>query len=159
MSWLLTSLCRSMRRKLRTLLGLSWPDVGSLLRAWLLLLAVDLGLWLLPFRRVQELVAQGHKDAGTPEGGSAWPAIERLQRLVGMAGRNHLYSMRCLQRSLVLQWLLGRRGIVGELRIGVQKEGGGIAAHAWLEYEGQPIGEIESIEGRFAPLVAPDVRR
>ena len=44
--------------------------------------------------------------------------MERLARLVRVAGSNHLYPMRCMPRSLVLQWLLGRRGVEAHLRIG-----------------------------------------
>lgn len=146
-----------MRRKYRALLSLSWHDLWVLSQAWVVLLAVDLGLRALSFRRVQELVASGREDAGTPEGQGAWVTMHRLQRFVGIAGRNHLYPMPCLQRSLCLQWLMGRRGISADLRIGVRKEGDGLATHAWLEYQGQPVGEMQPIEARFAPLEARDV--
>jgi hypothetical protein len=100
-----------MKRKLRTALALSWRDWWHLFQAWLLLLAVDLGLRLLSFARVQELVRLGRK-AGQPQAGAAAATIQRLRRLVGIAGRHHLYPMSCLRQSLALQWLLGRRGII-----------------------------------------------
>jgi hypothetical protein len=143
-----------MKRKLRTALTLSWRDWCILGQAWLLLLAVDLGLRLLPFARVQELVTLGRK-AGQPQAAAASATIQRLRQLVGMAGRHHLYPMSCLRQSLALQWLLGRRGIMVDLRIGVQKQTDGLAAHAWLEYHGQAIGEAPGVVTHYAPLAAP----
>lgn len=48
----------------------------------------------------------------------------------------------CLSRSLALRALLHKNGVETEFRIGVDKEEGELKAHAWLEYNGQPIGEI-----------------
>ena len=159
MNWLPMNYCKLMRRKLRTALTLSWGGWWILSQAWVLLLAVDLGLRALPFRRVQELMALGRKDARDFQAGGASVTIQRLERLVGVAGRNHLYPMGCLRRSLVLQWLLGRRGIMADLRIGVRKETGELNAHAWLEHAGQPIGEPQAIAVHYAPLAAQEVGR
>jgi hypothetical protein len=147
-----------MKRKLRTALTLSWPDWCILGQAWLLLLAVDLGLRLLPFARVQELVRLGRK-AGQPQAAAASATIQRLRQLVGIAGRHHLYPISCLRQSLVLQWLLGRRGVIADLRFGVRKEVDGLDAHAWLEYEDQPIGEPQATAVHFTPLVAREAGR
>jgi hypothetical protein len=143
-----------MKRKLRTALTLSWRDWWNLFQAWVLLLAVDLSLRLLPFRTVQRLVLLGRRDVGNLQTGEAQATMQRLRRLVGMAGRYHLYPMSCLRQTLALQWLLGRCGIIADLRFGVRKEVDGLDAHAWLEYEGQPIGEPEGVAARFVPLVA-----
>ena len=62
--------------------------------------------------------------------------------------------MRCLPRSLVLQRLLRLQGISSDLRIGVQHCEAGLVAHAWLDYQGHPVGEPEDIDSRFAPLVS-----
>jgi hypothetical protein len=45
---------------------------------------------------------------------------------------------RCLVRSLVYIAMLGRRGVSGELIIGVRTEPE-FAAHAWVECEGRPL--------------------
>ena len=144
--------CKLMRRKLRTALTFSWHDWWILSQAWVLLLVVDLGLRVQPFRRVQELLALGRKGTGDLQADGASATIQRLGWLVGVAGRNHLYPMRCLHRALVLQWLLGLRGIIADLRIGVRREADGLHAHAWLEYEGGAIGELQRVTANFAPL-------
>ena len=67
-----------------------------------------------------------------------------------------LYGARCLVQALTLQRLLGRRGIVSELRIGVNRQDGRFGAHAWLEIDGIPVNDAEDVGGRFAPFVAPE---
>jgi hypothetical protein len=48
-------------------------------------------------------------------------------------------SARCLAKALVLQWMLGRRGIASEVRIGVRRGDGPLRAHAWVERRGQVL--------------------
>jgi hypothetical protein len=144
-------------RKIRTALSLSRRDRRVLWEAWVLLLAVDLVLRVLSFSRVQGLLAARGKSAASLQVDASWPTIRRLEWLVRLAACNHLYPMRCIQRSLVLQRLLRRHGIMTSLRIGVRKEGDGLCAHAWLEHDSQPIERAERTVGGFAPLMAQEV--
>lgn len=141
-------------RKVRAGLSFSWHDRWVLLWAWVLLLAVDLGLRALPFPWIQRLVMMGRRDAGDRQAAGTPATIQRLRRLVGVAGRNHVCRVRCLHRALVLQWLLGRRGIATHLQIGVRKEADELSAHAWLTHAGYPIGEPPGVAEGFAPLIA-----
>lgn len=141
-------------RKVRTVLSFSWRDRWVLLQAWVLLLAVNLGLRVLPFPWVQRLVKLGRKRAGDRGAGGTPATVQRLAWIADVAGRNHLWQVRCLHRALALQWLLGRHGIATDLQIGVRKEADEISAHAWLTYAGYPIGEPPSIAEGFAPLIA-----
>ena len=59
-----------------------------------------------------------------------------------------------LRRSLVLHWLLSRQGVFAELHFGVRREQDKLQAHAWLEYQGQPIGEREAPTNQYMPLKA-----
>jgi len=45
----------------------------------------------------------------------------------------------CLPRSLTLWWLLGRRGIETEIHFGVRQGEDDLAAHAWVEWNDQPL--------------------
>jgi hypothetical protein len=143
-----------MRRKLRTARTFSLGDWWILFQAWCLLLAFDLGLRVLPFPRIQALAAPGQKGAVASWDEGTQIAIRRLYRFVGIAARNHIYPMQCLRQSLALQWLLGRRGIITELQLGVRKEEDELCAHAWLEYAGRPIEGSEKVEAQFQPLTA-----
>jgi hypothetical protein len=65
---------------------------------------------------------------------------------------------RCLQRSLVLGWMLRRRGIGSRLRIGVQKIEGVLSAHAWLEVAGEPVNDTPNHCGAYVVFDAPEER-
>jgi hypothetical protein len=145
-----------MMRKFRTALGLSGRDWVLLAQAWGLFLLVDLALRLLPFTKVRDAAARvrGRGPADRSE-------MERVQRIVGMAAGNHIYPMPCLRRALVVQWLLGRRGVETDLRFGVRRGKDALSAHAWLEREGAPLGETGDPEERFAvlsPIPAPSIQ-
>lgn len=72
-----------------------------------------------------------------------------LQRLVHLASRLHFLSMTCLPRTFSLRSMLNRRGVPAQVQIGVTKSLQGIQAHAWLEVDGQQVGEAEDITERF----------
>ena len=78
--------------------------------------------------------------------------VGRLVWATEAAARHHLYPMRCLPKALCLRWLLGRHGIESELRIGVARQDGGLAAHAWVERGGRPVGEPSGVQDQFSPL-------
>jgi hypothetical protein len=128
----------------------SAADLRAFARAWGLLLAVDLGLRTLSFARLERWLTPA--PAGRPPDEAA---IGRLVWSVAAAARHHLYPMRCVPRALTLRWLLGRHGLPAELKIGVLRQDGTLAAHAWVERDGRAIGEPAGIEERFAPLEGP----
>jgi hypothetical protein len=71
-------------------------------------------------------------------------------RLVEVAARRGPYRASCLPRSLTLWWLLRRRGIDSDLRIGVHKETGRLEAHAWVELRGVVLNDGDNVRERFA---------
>ena len=73
-------------------------------------------------------------------------------RLVQAAARYGLFRPTCLPQSLVLWWLLRRQGLAGELRIGVRPEPSRLEAHAWVEFQGQPLNDGADVARRFAPF-------
>jgi Transglutaminase-like superfamily len=121
-------------------------DLWAFGRAWGLLLAADLGLRAFPFARVERWLSP--RLSATAEE----PAVGRLVWATAAAARHHLYPMRCLPQALCLRWLLGRHGIESELRIGVSREESGLAAHAWVERQGIPVGETRDVDERFSAL-------
>jgi len=64
--------------------------------------------------------------------------------MVLAAARHSFFAATCLERSLALWWLLARRGVASQLRIGVRKTGEKFEAHAWVEHGGAAIGEPEA---------------
>jgi len=79
-------------------------------------------------------------------------AIARFQN----AAARHLFlPTNCLERSLVLCWLLERRGIGARLRIGARKQEGRFEAHAWVEVDGTVLNEAAEPHLHFAPFEKP----
>jgi hypothetical protein len=140
----------AMKAKLRTVFSFSARDWILLAQAWSLLLVIDIALRILPFRKVQIwMKSQQEKEISAAQ---AEILIRRSSDFVELAARNHLYPMTCLRRSLVKQYLLSQRGVNTDLFIGVRRNQEKLEAHAWLEYQGQPIGEKEPPTGQFTPL-------
>lgn len=59
---------------------------------------------------------------------------------------------KCLDQSLVLASLLRERGTDARLMIGAARGGAGIEAHAWVEIDGEPLGEPADLRERFRVL-------
>jgi hypothetical protein len=78
------------------------------------------------------------------------PDIQALGELVNIAARHTLGPRTCLTRSLLLGWLLRRRGVESQLRIGVRLNQGALDAHAWVEWEGVPVNDRPDVGMQFA---------
>ncbi len=124
-----------------------------LAQAWGLFFLADLALRILPLPR---LLALSDRLVWRPMAGPPSPPVPppaRLAWLVEVAGRYAPLCATCLQKALVLGWLLRRRGIATTLRIGVSRSHGRFEAHAWLEREGEAIPGLPGSDGH-APLVS-----
>ena len=124
-----------------------------LVRAVLLVWLVRLGLWLLPFQRLREVLGMAAVPAGGGQGGV--PAPERVAWAVSVASRA-VPAATCLTQALALQVLLVRRGHPARLRIGVARgvrAGQELQAHAWVESRGRAWLGGPEVQ-RFIPLVS-----
>jgi hypothetical protein len=125
---------------------------GTLAAASLLLPIAGLALHLLGVRRALRLFAGDRRDAGA----FAPVAAERVARQVERARREYsVYPVSCLVRSLALVWLLRRRGIAAEFRLGVRTLTGRFEAHAWVEHGGVPLGEDADVARIFEAFELP----
>jgi hypothetical protein len=82
-------------------------------------------------------------NAGNAAGGLAGDTAARLALAAAFYPRRAL----CLEQSLALCWLLRRRSVPAELRIGVQPLP--FQAHAWVEVGGCAINEREDVTSSF----------
>lgn len=108
-----------------------------------------LGLRTLGLARFQTLLHRAR--AKTPRLMSAHE-IRTLAELVNVAARLTPFPATCLTRSLLLGWLLHRRSVPNQLRIGVRFTQGTLDAHAWVECEGVPVNDKPDVAIRFAPF-------
>lgn len=125
-------------KKLDAYFKLSGSEKALLLEA-AAVLAVTVGaLKLLGLKRTLQIT--GRRRRTPVPAGTAAGMIASVETAVGRASRI-LHLGTCLSRSLALSRLLSARGVATRLRIGVKKHPDGIAAHAWLEYAGEPAGQ------------------
>mgnify|MGYP000057409539 CR=1 FL=1 len=134
----------------RKLQKLSLSELNLLVRSLLLLPLTAVCIKLFGFRRLYAAIAFPKQK---------WYNLELIKkdiyviaRMVSLASNRGLYRPNCLQKSLVLWWLLRCQGIESDLRIGVRKQDGSLEAHAWVEYEGDVLNDSSDVEQRFAPF-------
>jgi hypothetical protein len=143
-------LWKSFRHKLQTASQLLPCDWLGLAEAWWVLLGFYLVLRLVKFERLQKFSLRTNNK--TMDQADALTFAWGRQRLVSMAARLHLLSMTCLPRALTMRWMLGRKGIITQLCIGINRSPTGMLAHSWVELAGQAVGEPEDITERFMVL-------
>ena len=142
-------------RKLAKLKAMSGTERWWLLQAWLLLPVVKILLWQIGYRRTVANLERwlplhsGNLNTGNRE---MQQLADTFGRLVNGAANHSLVAINCLPRSLVLWWMLRRAGLSADLRIGVQKEAGDFAAHAWIEHCGQVVTENAQVRIDYTPF-------
>jgi len=132
---------------------LSPAERRLLAQALALLPLTAVALRVLGFRRWQATLARLAPVGGAADGGDEAALLRQgrtVAHLVDVAARHGVYRASCLPRSLALWWLLRRRGIDGDLRIGVRKEAGRFEAHAWVELRGAVLNDGDDVRERFA---------
>jgi hypothetical protein len=70
-------------------------------------------------------------------------------RIAAIAGRRGLVTATCLRQALLVYWLLRRRGLQPELRIGVRRQADAFDAHAWVELDGHPLQQSPVVHSAF----------
>lgn len=147
---------RRLGRDLTRFGQLSWSERWLLAKTVALMPLLAMGLRVLGFQRLRSLLARL-----TPERARRQPGIEpieaaqRVARVVEIGARRGPVDGTCLKRSLALWWLLGRRGIESDLRIGVRSKEETLEAHAWVERGGIVLNDDPRIADRFAPFDGP----
>ena len=147
-------------QRLRQLRGLAAWEQRILFQLLILLPIIGAALRVLDVKRTCRLLARGipkQRAVMTPtseaEVASKIEHAHRIAHLVSIAARHGPYRATCLRRSLALWWLLRRRGIPAEIRIGVRKDQGKLDAHAWVEHNGQALNEIQGVTARYTPFM------
>ena len=137
---------------------LSDCERGVVLEAACGLLATWVGLRLAGFRRWKDVLAALAPSPNTTarQAGASQPdAAQTVACMAAAAARNFFFNPNCLEQSLVLWWLLRRRGIAAELRIGARKEFDRFEAHAWVEVNSAVLNDATAEHRHFVPFDGP----
>ncbi|HET9637582.1 MAG TPA: lasso peptide biosynthesis B2 protein [Allosphingosinicella sp.] len=120
-------------------------DGPMLAEALAALTLASLAIAILPFRRVAAA-------ASAPVRGPAQADPETIRRarsaVTGWARRVPWRTV-CFQKGLAVHWMLRRRGIPSVLLYGARRDGEGLAAHVWVDVDGETV-----IGGEEAPSFA-----
>jgi hypothetical protein len=90
--------------------------------------------------------------------------LKIVSRVLGVNRKVRIFPASCLVESLTLWWLLRRRRIPADLRIGVRTLTGAFESHAWVELSGVVLNDIEQVgaiysEVDLTPLLANERRK
>ena len=133
-------------RRVRKFLSLSLREKLLLMEAVILVLAIRVGLTLLPFSTLQKLLAKvtkKHIDLDRKRRFS----IDQVAWSVAAAS-HCVPKATCLVQALTIQVLLLHEGYPANLQIGVAKGNKReLQAHAWVESEGKMINTGSEMEG------------
>lgn len=137
------------RSRLARLGPSEWPLLAEALAT---LALASLAIAVLPFRKV----------AAAASARGRWPlqaradAVARARWAVEAWSRRVPWRTVCFQRGLALHWMLRRRGIGSVLLYGARRDGEGLAAHVWVDVDGETVIGGEEAAGfaclaRFPP--------
>jgi transglutaminase superfamily protein len=133
------------------LLRLPPGDVRVLCEATVVVTAVRMSLWWLPFGSVRAIADRLARPGARRRAIAPEPIVERVVWAVRAAAAR-VPRATCLTQALAARLMLERRGLSAALRIGVARAADErVEGHAWLECQGRiVIGEAEA--ARYAPL-------
>lgn len=129
---------------------------GIVVEAAAVLAVTWAGLRLAGFRRWKTALAWLAPSVETgPSGSAALESARVIARMDSAAARNLFFHASCLEKSMVLWWLLRSRGIPAELRVGARKQAERFEAHAWVEFEGTVLNDFSETHLHFVPFDGP----
>ncbi len=110
-------------------------DAPMLAEALAALALASLAIALLPFRRV---AAAASSSIRGPERTDS-ETVRRARSAVTGWSRRVPWRAVCFQKGLALHWMLRRRGIPSALLYGARRDGDGLAAHVWVDVDGETV--------------------
>ena len=128
------------------------------LRAIVYIPLTMMGLRAMGFRRWKELVEHcllGMSHPRALELTAQFETAACVTRAVRSAELHGPNEPNCLERSMVLWWLLRQEGIEGELHVGARKTESRFEAHAWVELGGRVINDSIDVHRHYARFDAP----
>ena len=110
------------------------------------------------FQSIQQASEKRYGDAALTnqrDSTKIFTESQSASRMLDVASRRGLVRGNCLSRSIALCWLLRRRGVPAQLRIGARKMGNQLEAHAWVEVAGRAVNDSDDVQTRYAPFAGP----
>ncbi len=131
------------------------PDARRLFRrAAMLLPLITVLLRLRGFGKTQKwLQVRLQKNQPTlPKYATSKEIVEKTCRMVRAAVHYSMTRAGCLEQSVALWYLLNSQGFSANVRIGVPKHSEPFEAHAWVEYEGEALNQLDEVPKHYVPF-------
>ena len=141
------------KKRYKQLLELSPSEIYVIFISLLLLPVVAILLKVKGFKQTQHIMSQFSKNAADSNLPKEFQLnkAQNITRMVSIAASFGAFRVKCLSKSLLSQWLLQRKGIISDLKIGTGKDvSASFNAHAWLEIQGVVINESQDVRRRFS---------
>jgi hypothetical protein len=136
------------RRAIRRLLSLDSRELRDLFSAQYALLK---SAWRVRRVPVGTLVVRDQPETALESG--ARERATAIALAIGRAAEHGLFRPYCLVRAIALHDLLRSNGIHGSaVRVGVRRERGRFAAHAWIVWRGEILGDLPENVARFTEV-------
>jgi hypothetical protein len=135
--------------------ALSGSAKGLVCAAAVALAATWVGLRLVGFRRWKGLLVgftPGAIDCSNATDSTLVDSARAVAHMEQAVARRLFFKTNCLEQSLALWWLLRRRGIAAEIRIGARKNEGRFEAHAWVDFGGLVLNGTAETHVPFLPF-------
>jgi len=138
--------------RFKQLLKLSLSDIRIILIALILLPLTAFFLRIKGFKWTQSLLSRCLPIKILPHIPQTNQLViaKSIAKMVSVAANHGPYRANCLKKTLVSWWLLSRKGIQTELKIGVNKDEGNFNAHSWLELQGEVLNDTADVDERFS---------
>jgi len=136
-----------MRRAMRRFARLPAKDKLFFINALFLAGFLRVYLNLFGFNNTIKLLSLFHTETD-PEKNQI-DKMERYRKSIALCYYFAPY-INCLAICTAHWWLMKRQGIPVYMKFGMRKQDEKLAAHAWLEYNGEPLSPNESIKNMFA---------
>lgn len=126
-------------KHLSKFLALNYQKKLLLFSTFILLILVRMGLLLLSFKRLQQLLSNISNPK--PQRQDKYQiSIDKIVWAVEVSSHYMPGGVKCLARALTCQVFMSRHGYTSNLCIGVAKDiQGELKAHAWLENQGKVV--------------------
>lgn len=129
---------------------MNFVETYFLVKTLLLLWAVRITLWILPFSTIQKIVK---RTTVVPEEriDHEKSSVEKITWAVTTMSR-YVLMCTCLTRALAAQILLARQNCPSRIKLGVNKNSKGqLGAHAWLEVDDEIVLGESDVE--YVPIL------
>ena len=123
--------------------------VPSVLRSGLMIAALKLSLRVRGYKRTIEWIRR--RVESVPQRADVAPTVVKAAEWwVAMAAAFYPGRAECLERSLVLYYILRRQGVPVRYCHGVQPWP--LISHAWVEYRGEVVNDVPERVNEFSRL-------